>query len=112
MRKKVKVWCEFSKSAENVVLTARRKGYKYCPPLGEAEASDVWDIPFDVAFSRKDLAEELAYFKEQNNLTKVKIIRGEFMEMDSSNMSHAGAYYRVEVKLIKDEAVAAELIEA
>ena len=112
MRETIKTWCEFSKPATAVIATARRKGY-HCPPVDVAVAADVWDIPFDVAFSRRDIIEEKNNFKYLNDgVTRVKIIRGEFMEMDSSNMSHAGAYYRVKVELFKDEAVACELIEA
>ena len=111
MKETAKTWCEFGKSATDVVSTARRKGYK-CPSVEEAEASDVWDVPFEMAFSRRELIEQKNVFKDENHLTYVKILRGEFIEMDSLNMSHAGAYYRVEVELLKDEAVAAGLVEA
>lgn len=110
MRKRVTVIAQFSKPAIEVLLTANRKGRGY--DWEDAGWQEVSEIPFNVALTRRDLKDELACFRHDNGLTMAKIVpgTGEFSDMDSLNMSHAGAYYFAKVEVYEDEAKWAELI--
>jgi hypothetical protein len=99
-------WCEFSKPAQELIRTANRKGMN----LDEWSYMDAYEVPFDKGFTRRDIAGNLAFFREMNPLTMAKCLGGAIIELDSTNMSHAGAYYKVRVVVRKDEADAAELI--
>ena len=104
--KLVETWCEFSKSAQDLVLTANRKGMD----LNPWDPNDAYQIPFEKGFTRRDVANELRFFRESNHLTVAKFVGAEFIELDSTNMSHAGAYFKVRVLVREDEAKKAELI--
>jgi len=101
MKNKTTVIVQFSKPAVNVLLTARRKGMK----VDLESYTDVYDIPFTIALTQKEIADGLSMFRHNNNLTMARIIpgSGEFSEMDSTNMSHAGAYYFATVEVWEDE---------
>lgn len=99
-------WCEFSKPAQELIRTANRKGMNLDP----WRYMDAYEVPFSKGFTRRDIADNLAFFREANHLTMAKCLGGEIIELDSTNMSHAGAYFRVRVIVRKDEADAAELV--
>lgn len=99
-------WCEFGKPARELIRTANRKGMD----LNEWSYMDAYEVPFDKGFTRRDIAGNLQFFRELNHLTMAKCLGGEIIELDSTNMSHAGAYFRVRVVVRKDEADRAELV--
>lgn len=100
-------WTEFGKPAQELIKTANRKGMR----LDEWDYMDAYSVPFDKGFTTRDIRAELQDFRKNNRLTVAKCLGGSIIELDSTNMSHAGAYYRVRVLVRKDEADAAELID-
>lgn len=106
-RKTVKVKTEFSKPAASCILTARRKGR--CG-LDEWDHMDAYRVTFREAFTRKELRDWVQDFRQTHHLTKAKLTTGEIIELDSTNMSHAGAYYVVTLEVWEDEAKEAGLV--
>lgn len=104
----VVVKTEFSKLATSVIKTAIELGFTGIDDLYDHRS--IWNIPFLKAFTKEELKKEIERFNEQHGLTYSNIIKGEFIELDSTNMSHAGAYYEVSISVKRDEALAAGLI--
>lgn len=102
----VETWCEFSKPAQELIRTANRKGMNLDP----WDHMDAYKVPFEVGFTRGEIREQLRDFCDNNSLTCATVLGGDIIELDSTNMSHAGAYFRVRVKVRKNEAAAAELV--
>lgn len=105
-----------SKPAEEVLKTAK----------ADIEYSDwqtVYDTPFFKAFTKKELRDYLREFVFHTNdahgskvlkLKDCRIVKGEITDMDSTNLSHAGAYYAVWIELpasVVEGTSMAELIE-
>ncbi len=105
-RKTARVHTEFSKPAASCILTARRKGMN----LDEWDYMDAYKVPFDMAFTQKEIRGWLKDFRDCHHLTSAKIVSAEIIELDSTNMSHAGAYYLVYLDVPADEAKEAGLV--
>lgn len=104
----VEVWAEFSKPAQDLIRTANRKGMNLDP----WSYMDAYEVPFVKGFTRRDIQDNLQAFREDWNLTVAKPLGGSIIELDSTNMGHAGAYYQVRVLVRKDEADASDLLDA
>jgi hypothetical protein len=101
------VTTEFSKVGQDVIKTANRKGCK----LSLWDHMSLLAVGFKMAFTQKEIAEQLRSFRKDNRLTWAKIVGfATFCDIDSTNMSHAGAYYWVKVEVIKSEAKKAGLV--
>ncbi len=96
---KVLIVDEFSKPAAEVIKTAIRKGF-ICLEVNR--------IPFELATTAHDLADHLREFVwDINNaaginnlkLKECRIVSGEFESLDSTNLTHAGAYYKIRIEL-------------
>lgn len=112
MRKHVYIVEEISKPADEVLKTARIWGDGF-----DNSPSDVYGVSFKRAFTQTEIRDQLRDLVSQVNeetgkktlkLKDCKVIRGEFIELDSLNMSHAGAYYFMLVRIPRE---AAELTE-
>ena len=99
---KQRVWIvdheAMSKPAEEVLKTAGRKG----------DYEEVYRTPFFSAFTKKERRDFLREFVFHVNdadpsaklkLKECQIVKGEITDMDSTNMSHAGAYYKVWIEV-------------
>lgn len=99
---KTRVWIiddeAMSKPADEVLKTAGREG----------GWEEVYRTPFFSAFTKKERRDYLrdfvfhvndAWGKKVIKLKDCQLVKGEITDMDSTNMSHAGAYYRVWIEV-------------
>lgn len=103
MRNKILIVDEISKPAEMVLRTAKCWGDAY-----DNSPEDVYDTPFKEAWTKTELKKELRWIVQGLNenvqglklkQSECRIVAGSFIELDSHNMSHAGAYYVVAVEI-------------
>lgn len=111
MNDKVLIVDDYSKPAEEVLKTAIRKG---------VTTLVIADIPFDMATTAADrsdyLREVVFHINDADPTAKLKlkecrIVKGEFSDMDSTNLSHAGAYYKIWIELPRRVVVGTPLEE-
>jgi hypothetical protein len=98
---KQRVWivdCEVCKSAADVLTCAGRVG----------DWNEVYTTPFFSTFTKKERRDYLRGFvfrvNDANSDTKLKLkecqlVKGEVVSMDSTNMTHANAYYKVWIEV-------------
>jgi hypothetical protein len=95
---------ELSKPAVDVIKTASKRGYV----IDGDWLEHLDNIRLDQAFTKKELRDYLREVVYHYNdaqpdfklkLKEAKILGGRFLELDSTNLSHAGVYYRIVIRL-------------
>jgi hypothetical protein len=106
MNGKIYILDELGKPASEVLKTAAKQGYVIDGDWSE----HIDNIKVNQAFTKKELREhlrEVVYFLKEAvtpNLKKLRlkdcrIVGGCYEDLDSTNLSHAGAYYAIAVEL-------------
>ena len=105
--RKIYVISELAKGAEEVLSTARKQGYVWD---GGEWLQHIDNIAFGQAFTKKELRDHLRDFLYHTKeavqprlkslrLKDIRIFGGFFIDLDSTNLSHASTYYAVVIEL-------------